>query len=148
MNYDKFSVRSTEKFLLEHPNYNKEYYLKNKEKLKEKNRLYEKANPEVKKRNAKKYRDKHKVHRRYLYKKFGISENEYLEMLEEQNYSCAICGTHQDNFKYMLAIDHNHNTGKVRALLCPNCNQGLGSFKDDINLLVKAIEYLNKHNIQ
>ena len=43
----------------------------------------------------------------------------------------------------VLAIDHCHSTGKIRGLLCDRCNHGLGHFKDDINLLIKAIEYLN-----
>jgi hypothetical protein len=146
MNYDQFVLKSKENFILECLSSNKKYYIKNKEKIKERVRLYEKTHPEYKKQNAKKYRDKHKIHRRYLYRKFGISEDEYLKMLEEQNYCCALCGSPQTNFKYMLAIDHNHKTGKVRALLCPNCNQGLGNFKDNINLLTKAIEYLKNHN--
>jgi len=44
-----------------------------------------------------------------------------------------------------LAVDHNHDTGKVRELLCNTCNNGLGCFKDDPKLLQSAIKYLNKH---
>jgi hypothetical protein len=50
---------------------------------------------------------------------------------------CQICGGYQ-----RLSIDHDHNTGKVRGLLCSPCNIGLGGFKDNPHSLTKAIEYL------
>lgn len=71
-------------------------------------------------------------------------EKHYDWLLEEQNYSCAICGKSEKENKQRLAIDHNHDTHQVRALLCRNCNTGLGAFKDDEVLLTKAIEYLKR----
>ena len=65
-------------------------------------------------------------------------------LLEKQNYSCAICGKSEKDNGQRLAIDHNHATHQVRALLCRNCNTGLGAFKDDEQLLSKAIEYLKR----
>lgn len=69
-------------------------------------------------------------------------------MHEEQNGLCAICGNPEKAFmktKVMyLAIDHNHKTGEIRGLLCTNCNNGLGRFKDNIDLLNKAIAYIEK----
>lgn len=65
-------------------------------------------------------------------------------LLEKQNYSCAICGKSEKENKQRLSIDHNHATHQVRALLCRNCNTGLGAFKDDAMLLSKAIEYLKR----
>jgi len=86
----------------------------------------------------------------WLKKKYGITLEDYNKMLESQNNVCMICGkneTHKHNIssKYVdLAVDHDHSTGKVRGLLCTYCNVGLGAFKDNKELLQKAIEYLNK----
>lgn len=72
------------------------------------------------------------------------------KLKEEQGNRCAICGTHADdiphaNFKHNpLVIDHCHTTGKVRGLLCPTCNSGLGHFHDDVGKLANAIAYLSK----
>lgn len=71
-------------------------------------------------------------------------EKHYDSLLEEQNNCCAICGKSEKENGQRLAIDHNHATHQVRALLCRNCNTGLGAFKDDEQLLSKAIEYLKR----
>lgn len=79
-----------------------------------------------------------------LKKKFGITYQEYENILKSQNNGCKICGsTHQ--YKKALAVDHCHKTGKIRAILCDNCNKGLGNFQDSPALLEKAIEYLKSH---
>lgn len=83
-----------------------------------------------------------------LIKLFGITQAQYNEMLLKQNYSCAICHTHVDSFSKDLAVDHCHTTGKVRGLLCSNCNLGIGNFKDDITLLNTAIEYIKSHKFE
>ena len=62
-------------------------------------------------------------------------------------YKCAICGEDGSKFRYGLAIDHNHKTNKVRELLCPFCNTAIGSLKEDPVILLKAIDYINKHNL-
>lgn len=70
-------------------------------------------------------------------------------MNAKQNRLCAICGNPETRIirgKSILSVDHNHKTGKVRALLCNNCNQGIGKLKDNIDILKLAIEYLEKHN--
>ena len=77
-----------------------------------------------------------------LRKSFGITLEDYNRMREEQNGVCAICGQIDDN-GFSLAVDHCHTTKKVRGLLCANCNRGLGIFNDSIDLLTKAINYLN-----
>ena len=83
-------------------------------------------------------------HRDYQIKRnFGISAKDYDKMLAEQDYSCAICGTHENDLKKRLAVDHCHKSGNIRSLLCTNCNLGLGNFKDSIKLLKKAIKYLS-----
>ncbi len=79
---------------------------------------------------------------RKLQRSFGISYSEYLTMLEAQDGKCAICGTTDTGKRKAFAVDHCHNTGKIRGLLCSNCNTGIGNLRDDIELLERAIEYL------
>lgn len=81
-----------------------------------------------------------------LYRRYGISLRQYEKLLEKQSGVCAICGRHQAEFKNSLDVDHNHETGKVRGLLCPSCNRGLGNFKDNRGILIKAVQYLEKGN--
>jgi len=84
-----------------------------------------------------------------LKKNFGITLKTYNKMLEEQNGVCAICGgveTAERNGRVLsLAVDHDHNTGKVRALLCQACNHGIGHMRDSPTLLTAAINYLKNH---
>lgn len=76
---------------------------------------------------------------------YGITLEEYDRMFAEQDGKCSICGnTHSTIEGKKLAVDHDHKTNKVRALLCSGCNQGLGYFKDDPELMQKALAYLNK----
>ena len=88
--------------------------------------------------------------------RYGITNDEYSAILESQNNVCAICGqpetkTHQSGRVLPLSIDHNHALGtgiqSVRGLLCNECNSGLGRFRDDPVLLVRAAEYLIKHEV-
>jgi Recombination endonuclease VII len=88
---------------------------------------------------------------RNLSRKYGISVDEYKKMYKEQNGVCKLCGNPQvENYSrvliktpgFELAVDHNHETGRIRGLLCTPCNLGLGQFKDSIELLEKAISYL------
>lgn len=74
----------------------------------------------------------------------GISTGDYKRMYDEQGGLCAICrGPQIDN--RMLGVDHNHQTNAIRGLLCNKCNGGLGYFNDSVEILGKAIEYLNRH---
>lgn len=84
----------------------------------------------------------------YLKSKFGITPERYEEMLAAQNGVCAICGSDQPgrNSTY-FHVDHCHDTGTVRGLLCNGCNLGLGHFKDDISRLEKAAKYLGDANV-
>lgn len=82
------------------------------------------------------------------FKRYNITKEEYESLLERQNGCCAICEKPQ--FELMgriryLGIDHNHETGKVRGLLCDICNRGIGYFKDDFRLITKAINYLKQY---
>jgi len=78
-----------------------------------------------------------------LRNKFGITLDVYNKILEGQNGVCAICKDECLTGR-QLAVDHDHKTGKVRGLLCMECNIGLGKFKDSSELLSKAISYLQK----
>lgn len=77
-------------------------------------------------------------------KAYGLTEASYQILLDQQNGRCAIClKLPTDNRK--LSVDHDHETGKVRGLLCNPCNGSLGLFKEDLGLLMKATLYLEKH---
>lgn len=79
-------------------------------------------------------------------KLYGISLDEYGIKRKEQNYCCAICGIHEDEHtRGKLFVDHCHETGNYRALLCTLCNSLLGMAKDDPQLLEKAADYLRRH---
>ena len=73
---------------------------------------------------------------------YGISQEDYNRMFLHQNGACKICLNELPTNKKFLNIDHCHVSGKVRGLLCHNCNLGLGQFKDDVNTLVGAVIYL------
>lgn len=75
--------------------------------------------------------------RQHLRIKYGITEAQYDALLQAQNGKCRICGT-----AGKLHVDHDHGTGRIRGLLCHQCNVGLGHFRDRPDLLTKAIEYL------
>jgi len=79
---------------------------------------------------------------RQLVKQYGITIEEYEAMLESQNGKCAICETETCPTGKRFAVDHCHDTGKVRGLLCKNCNIGLGMFKDDVKMVKNAFKYL------
>ena len=89
---------------------------------------------------------KKRVMRAAMKKWYHISEDEYNAMLAKQDGKCAICGKGFDlsskNERTPVCIDHCHKTGEFRGLLCRYCNQGLGHFKDDPQLLAAAIAYL------
>ena len=81
----------------------------------------------------------------YLKDSYGITIEEYVSMFNAQNGCCAICDKQTAlNAKgsARLAVDHSHKTGKVRGLLCMECNQALGKFKDSTEILRKALGYL------
>lgn len=76
---------------------------------------------------------------------YGITIEDYDKMYAAQSGKCWICGTYRNSGgQDGLVVDHCHNKGHVRGLLCASCNHGLGKFKDDTQRLEKAIEYLNR----
>lgn len=104
---------------------------KYRQKILETRREYNKRNPEIK--LAQRLRS------------FGLTIENYKEMSRRQNGMCAICGAEVgDSRGNRLYVDHNHKTGKVRGLLCSDCNLGIGKFHDDIELMKNAIRYLEE----
>lgn len=105
-------------------------------------RKYYKDNPEKFKRLNRKNN---------LKNKYGLTIEDVEIMLKNQNCKCAICGqemflhgTSVDKNK-IAHVDHNHETGEIRGLLCDDCNTGLGKFRDNEEYLINAISYLNKN---
>ena len=81
-------------------------------------------------------------------KRYGTTVKAVEEIRRAQGNMCAICGTHADEIVHNtfsinpLVIDHCHTTLKIRGLLCPTCNAGLGHFKDNAEYLIKAAAYI------
>lgn len=117
--------------------YEKKRYIKEAEKQKNYSRNYRKEHPEWEKNNQ-------------LKNKYGITLDSYNELLVKQNGVCAICLNREKSKNKFgkvrnLYVDHNHETGKVRGLLCHNCNSMLGYSGDNPTILEIGKEYLIKH---
>jgi hypothetical protein len=105
----------------------------------------------VKAYHRKYHRERPDIYRNSILKaKYGIGIAEFDQMHINQGGVCAICGQPEKSvdrrtkLSRNLSVDHCHNKGHVRGLLCGTCNPGLGHFKHDEGLLMKAIEYLRK----
>lgn len=94
------------------------------------------------KRKQKLIREQQRTRNNDIKKKFGITQDQYLLILEKQDFKCAICSKLKSSTNF--DIDHCHKTGKIRGLLCRSCNLGLGYFKDSPNLLNKAALYIDR----
>ena len=95
-----------------------------------------------KKRLAENY-DPIKYQEQHLKRSYGITLNEYNQMLMKQNYCCRTCGTTEPGGKHgKFMVDHCHSTSKVRGLLCKSCNIALGEVKDNRQTLMNMLEYL------
>jgi hypothetical protein len=84
---------------------------------------------------------------------YGITPEQYAEMLAAQGGKCLICGLPERGKRgerdYPLAVDHDHRPGgKVRGLLCNKCNLGIGNFDDDVTRIEAAVAYLRRHSGQ
>lgn len=133
-------------------------YLKDKEKISEQTKKWKEENKEKTYIQGKEWRknniEKVKKYQRTsnLRKNFGIEIEEYESLLSKQKGVCAICSQpetyiHKTTGKpARLAVDHCHTSGSVRKLLCKACNNGLGLFRDNPELLIKAADYLKGHN--
>lgn len=124
---------------------NKEYVKNNKEKVLASRDRYRRANMEKYRQYSNKYsasnREKRKGYR--LFYKYGISQEQYDEMLDRQKGVCKVCGKPEEG--KALAVDHNHHTGQVRGLLCSYCNQALGLAQDSLEIVKKMVDYLEEY---
>lgn len=102
-----------------------------------------KRNPNRQTKKQEYQKNEEKYWERNIKKRFGITIEDYDKILKKQKGRCAICGKKK---RQRLGVDHNHKTGKVRGLLCYNCNAGLGMFKEDKSFLKKAIKYVGRYN--
>lgn len=124
-----------EKFLAANPGYDEAWWEANRVKQREYAQNWRKNNPEAL--------------RGYVLKKmYGITLKEYNEWLEYQGHVCAICGLEESvirrNKISALAVDHDHETGEIRGLLCQRCNMALGLLGDDVEVLKNTIKYLEE----
>lgn len=78
-----------------------------------------------------------------LQREYGLSAEQYDILLESQHGVCALC-RRADKSGYALAVDHDHKDGRVRGLLCGQCNRALGLLEDDVVVLARAIDYLKR----
>ena len=119
----------------------------NKEKVAAQNKAYREANKEkaAVQQKAWKEANKEQIRDQGLQKKYGITLADYEDMLEAQDGHCAICPkTPAEEHHSVLHVDHNHETGEVRGLLCNSCNKGLGHLGDSTEILTSALQYLLK----
>lgn len=135
----------TAKYRRENPEKAKEIQRRSKDRIKDdpirlsKLRAYQKTYRE---KNQKILSDKERERR------FGITRQEYAELFHKQDGKCAICNSPETAKRLgkikALAVDHDHKTGRVRGLLCSDCNTGIGKLKDDPKVLQSAIRYLER----
>lgn len=78
--------------------------------------------------------------KKYRYKKYGITEEIYKKIKSEQNGVCCVCGE-KNTYSRNLVIDHDHETGKIRGLLCTLCNLSLGNARDNLYIVLKLADY-------
>jgi hypothetical protein len=130
--------------------YSKQYYINHKEHLKRLSKEYKANNNEKRLIKQRKYYSENKEEQiklqlqRLLKLRYNITPEDYKELFDIQEGKCAICGTHQNDLKQNLCVDHNHKTGAIRGLLCGKCNRGIGNLNDNIITLENAINYLKR----
>lgn len=119
---------------MKHPNYQKEYRAKHLDRHRILTAEWRKKNPE-------RHLDLH------LRRSYGITLFEYNRMLTEQGGGCGICGARESRSKgqgVRLHVDHDHETGTARGLLCDTCNRGIGQLGDDLERVLAAVRYLER----
>jgi len=155
--------------------YSQLYYQKNKERIKANVAAYKKANPDkvrqwVKEHDARRPElrkaSQARNHKRHYHKRkerirtnalktlYGLTPEQFDQMVADQNGVCEICGQPPAERKVRgggiatrLCVDHNHNTGEVRKLLCAECNLIVGHVENKIHLIPKILDYLKEHEV-
>lgn len=84
--------------------------------------------------------------RENLFYAYGITPEDWERIFNSQKRKCPICHHTEKNVK-IWTVDHDHATGKMRGILCDNCNKGLGHFRDDQDNFKRAIDYLNRDGL-
>jgi hypothetical protein len=113
--------------------HNRRYHQEHREVKLARSRSWVRANPE---------RQKFHQWKHYLGKKYGVTPADYAALMVAQDGRCAICLTSDPAPWDQLSVDHDHETGRVRGLLCMRCNSCLGYVQDSPDLLRKAVRYL------
>lgn len=141
----KYRAKNQDSLLKKHRKYNSE----NRETIVEKSRQARLERPERiaenKHNSYRRHFDKNakKSRQKKLKYNYGITIDEYNAMYEAQGGVCAICGN--PNGEKNLCVDHDHNSGKIRGLLCTDCNVGIGRLRDNLSIIQKAFLYIEKH---
>jgi 5-methylcytosine-specific restriction endonuclease McrA len=138
---------------IKNPDYNKNYYEANKPRLLAHQHAYYQRTKAARKEQAKTYRGKNPdaIRDRRLQRYYGITSADYDLLYDVQGGLCAVC-RRPDTSKArratpeQLAVDHNHDTGEVRGLLCTNCNLALGHLQDDPLRIAALLEYVEQRN--
>lgn len=117
--------------------YKHNYFQENKQKI------YDRVLPKQEKKRKENY-EKYGTDPYFIKSHYGITPEIYLDMINNCNNKCQICGTELNikSREYKPCIDHDHNSGKVRGILCRKCNAALGLFNDDISRIYSAEKYL------
>lgn len=109
----------------------------------EDSKIFRKNNPELMKKQSRRLKLKFR---------YGLTPDEYDQMFKEQNGLCAICGKKETQCNQYgiqrLSVDHNHQNGKVRQLLCNRCNLLVGPMENNLELVDVVLDYLKEHNEQ
>lgn len=129
----------------------KRYALKHPDRVKENQKRHLAKNPEWLQKFKSNYVDKARLNARrsFLMKTYGLTPEQFDELLRSQGYACAICGTGDPGISNITKarqwdVDHCHSTKKVRGLLCRKCNMALGLFNDNLVIIRSALRYLKK----
>lgn len=118
----------------------REWNKRNAERTRERNSAYRKANPDKRKRD----------HRQFWLRLYQLTQEDYAALLAIQNGTCAICEQAERVIDARtgeprnLSVDHDHETGHVRGLLCGRCNRALGQFGDSVEVAQRAADYLRR----
>lgn len=129
--------------------YNRRLREKKRDEINAYNRIWCQNHPESCKRwrtnyyQNNKQKEKNRSRNKHLISKYNITLEHFTNLLKLHNNKCSICNI-EFSEKIYPCIDHNHETGKIRGILCSKCNTALGFFKDSRDLLKKAVGYLNK----
>lgn len=113
-------------------------------------KAWREANPERNRYRIQAWRDNNPdaIKDHDLRKNYGIGLAEYRRLFAKQNECCAICDRHQSEFQKALAVDHDHETGKVRGLLCGDCNIAIGLLQDSVAKVLAAASYLTRRKLR